>query len=131
LASDLPCRFCLSPHESPVHLLSLCPGTISYRLHHGLSLDTLRSDSPKDIVMIAKFDYWISKTLPFVICPPIVTLLGEALASYVDNSTLATTMAVSSQHGTNVKTRLPRKRPLLIPSSWSSAPEPPTEHKKA
>jgi hypothetical protein len=79
LASDLACRFCLSSTESPVHLLSTCPGTLSYRCHNGLSLDSLRPDSPKDIVLIANFESWISKTSPFVVCPPIVTLLDEAM----------------------------------------------------
>ena len=130
LASDLPCRFCLSPHESPVHLLSLCPGTLLYRCCHGLSLETLRSDSPENIVLIAKFDSWISNTLPFVICPPIVTSLTAAIPSHVDKSTPASPTAVASSTDPKAQSRPTRKRPLLIPSSWSSAPNSPTKPKK-
>jgi hypothetical protein len=130
VSSDLPCRFCLSPNESPVHLLSLCPGTLSYRFRHGLSLETLCSDSPEDIVLIAKFDYWISTTLPFVICPPMVTLLNESIARHLDESTPAQATASLNPANTNAISRLARKRPLLIPSSWSYAPSPPTRPKQ-
>jgi hypothetical protein len=129
LASNLPCRFCLSPNESPIHLLSLCPGTLSYRCNHGLSLNSLRTDSPHDIVSIAKFDAWISKTLPFDSYPPIATLLNESLDQHLALSTSTSADLVSSSAGSNVKPPPPRKRPLLIRSSWSKAPGPPTRHK--
>ena len=130
LASNLLCRFCLSPNESPVHLLSLCPGTISYRFRHGVSLETLRSDSPQDIVRIAKFDAWISNTLPFIICPPIITSLSASLANYADDSTPTTATAVDLSADPNEKSRQTRKRTLLIPSSWSTAPNVPTRQQK-
>jgi hypothetical protein len=59
-----------------------------------------------------------------------VTLLGDSFACIVEAPTLAATTAVHSSAGPNVTPRLPRKRPLLIPSSWSSAPGPPTRPKK-
>jgi hypothetical protein len=121
VSPTLPCRFCAHPSESPVHLLSCCPGTLNYRYHHRLSLDTLRSDSPIDIIQIAKFDSWISHVLPFDFCPPINTMLSDSLASHIASSTQpATTM--TPRGNTEAKREPTRKRPLLIPSSWSHAP---------
>ena len=130
LSSQLPCRFCFSPSESPLHLLTLCPGTLAYRCSHGLSLETLRSDSPEDIVLIAKFDSWISSTLSFESYPPIASLLCESLDRHLAKSTPEDPTPGNSPDGPHVESHHPRKRPLVIPSSWSSAPEPPTRHQK-
>ena len=109
LASNLPCRFSFFFHESPVYLLSLCPGTLLYRCNHGLSLDTLRSDSPKDIVLIAKFNSWISNTQPFDSCLPIVSLLNESLAYHLEESTPTTATTVHSSAGPSMTPLQPQK----------------------
>ena len=129
LAKDLPCRFCFCSKESTLHLLSSCPGTLMYRIQHGLSLRTLQDDSAANIVAIAQFDDWISHTLPFDHLPPIQKSLSSSLKRFLDNQ-----MSPSDQDHDDVQghkrirrsfprsgTRENRKRTLVIHgSTWNS-----------
>ena len=58
------CRFCGYSYESNLHLLLDCPGTAAYRALNGLSVHTLFSETPDNIIAIARFDVWIRSVIP-------------------------------------------------------------------
>ena len=58
------CRFCGYYYESNLHLLLECPGTAAYRAMHGISVHTLFSETPDNIIAIARFDAWIRTVIP-------------------------------------------------------------------
>ena len=61
------CRFCGYYYESNLHLLLECPGTAAYRAMHGISVHTLFSETPDNIIAIARFDVWIRSAIPLPI----------------------------------------------------------------
>ena len=58
------CRWCNGPVETVHHLLTDCPAVAHYRDRHGLSLETLRSDSEKMANDIFNFQQHLLATLP-------------------------------------------------------------------
>ena len=59
------CRLCHRRKETVTHLISDCPGTSVYRNHHAISLLTLQTESPTNILKITLFDQWLRGILPF------------------------------------------------------------------
>jgi len=71
------CRFCGYFYESTLHLLLECPGTAAYRTMHGISVHTLFSETPNNIIAIARFDGWIRSMLPMPIPLPTTVALSS------------------------------------------------------
>ena len=79
--ADPACRFCKFPKETILHLLTHCPGTAPFRYEHNLSLSTLHYDTHDNMILIARFDSYLRRVLPFDSppnCSPIENCL-EAL----------------------------------------------------
>jgi len=85
LLQDDHCRFCGYIYESTLHLLLECPGTAAYRAMHGISVHTLFSETPDNIIAIARFDSWIRYVLPM----PIRLPTNVALSSITQQAFIA------------------------------------------
>ena len=68
--TDDSCRFCDDPRETIPHLLDSCSGTSAIRLEHGISTQTLVTESPSSLLKIATFDCWLRKHTHFNSEPP-------------------------------------------------------------
>ena len=68
--TDNSCRFCNDPRETIPHLLDSCSGTSAIRLEHGISTQTLVTESPSSLLKIATFDDWLRKHAHFDSEPP-------------------------------------------------------------
>ncbi len=67
---DDSCRFCGDPRETIPHLLDDCSGTHAFRLEHGISTQTLVTDSTSSLLKIATFDGWLRSHTHFNSEPP-------------------------------------------------------------
>ena len=64
------CRLCQRVEETPLHLVSSCEGTESYRLVHDISRRTLVRETPENILRIVEFDQWLRNRLQYDRKPP-------------------------------------------------------------
>ena len=64
------CRLCQRAEETPLHLVSCCEGTESYRLVHDISRSTLVHETPENILRIVEFDQWLRNRLQYDRKPP-------------------------------------------------------------
>ena len=131
------CRLCGLAPESPLHLLTECPRLFQFRFARNISLETLRYDSPGNILSIAYFDRLVYKLMQ-VAQPKIIqdALYGAACSVHIKRIhppeifSMSGPVAKCARLCTYVQRR---KRPLLIPSSSPSKrqhisppPQPPT-----
>ena len=121
------CRACGHPIETTVHLLTdECAGTSSYRAHHGISVETLVSETPADILRIAQFDAWIRQTFPF----------DQPIRDFGLRGLLATTLkkrrlpqsATSEDDVTALRSK--RRRKLLVVPHQGLPTPPSSAHRK-
>ena len=118
------CRFCDFPCETTIHLLTDCPGTALMRTFYGISLDTLRCDSCRNILAIAYFDAFIRRALPFDSQPPNQQLLSSLL--YDDNGRPKRDVLIDdcSVKRSRKRQRTDKKHRLVIPIHQQSTPPP-------
>ena len=94
------CHACGHPIKTTVHLLTDCPGTSSYRALNSISVTSLVSETPADIVSIAQFDAWIRHTFPFD--QPISDFgLGNILATTTKKRRLLSPRVRKTSNSTN------------------------------
>ena len=101
----------------PFHLCTTCMAFRTYRWIHNISLDTLFFDSPRNILAIATFDNYISKSLPYNQQPPIQQPLSTITQTVRKHRIISNSDGSEEPPVKRSRIHQNRKRHLVIPTT--------------